>query len=153
MNYAGADMQMAELWDRYAAACTDRNALAAQLARREEEVEHQTQRANRNDKERTQAQARIATLEGIADARMARIEGLEAALREIGRFCNVPTDSSAWSVYMMVPEDLRSTAETDSKPADGTIDGDGVWQGGKWCPSPFVQDPTRASPNDRGAAK
>jgi hypothetical protein len=36
-----------------------------------------------------------------------RIAELEDALRVIARFTNVPSDSSAWSVFMMVPEELR----------------------------------------------
>jgi hypothetical protein len=43
-----------------------------------------------------------------------RIAQLEAALREIAQFTGYkqPTDSSAWSVFMMVPEDLRTASET-----------------------------------------
>jgi hypothetical protein len=51
----------------------------------------------------------------------ARIATLEAALREIGRFCNVPTDSGAWSVYMMVPEELRPAALSGAGTAEPSI--------------------------------
>jgi predicted component of type VI protein secretion system len=47
-----------------------------------------------------------------------RCTQLEAALRDIGRFCNVSLAStSAHSVLMMVPEDLRpSPVETTGEP-------------------------------------
>ena len=43
-----------------------------------------------------------------------RVADLEVALREIAQFTGYkqPTDSSAWSVFMMVPEDLRTALET-----------------------------------------
>lgn len=56
MRSRGENIEYDKLRDRY-------EALAAELARREEEVEHQAQRANRNDKERTVFAARIAHLE------------------------------------------------------------------------------------------
>lgn len=58
----------------------------------------------------------VADTKATLRAARLRITELETALREIARFCNVEPagNSSAWSVYMMVPAELRgSPADTE----------------------------------------
>jgi hypothetical protein len=56
--------------------------------------------------------AKAAALDAVVTHQRERVGRLESALREIAQFCGhkAPIDSSAWSVFMMVPEDLRSSS-------------------------------------------